>query len=311
MMNFNHLYYFYAVVKEGSISAAARKLRVSQPALSTQIKCLEERLGEQLFTRRGRKIQITEKGRFVYGYAKQMFELAEGMVKELGLASPLDANRLRLGVADDIERPFSVRLVSLLLANGNPLTNPMVTLTCGSHESLTRKLEDGELDAVLSDRSSGLDGMEVLGASEMPVMLVIAPGKLPPGWSASLDPVGTALMEGGLVLPSSKLRLRQEIDEFLGEHGTAAHIVMESDLLASVVRGVVDGVGASFLPTPYIAEGIAKREILVFGPSQGFWRHSLWLISSKKSVESNTLVQGLKSAFEDLTREIQEFRAAA
>ena len=311
MMNFNHLFYFYAVVKEGSISAAARKLHVSQPALSTQIKCLEEHFGLQLFVRRGRKIQITDKGRFVFGYAKQIFELAEGMLKELGQVSPLEANRLRLGVADDIERPFSVRLVSLLLSNGAAQSAPMVALTCGSHETLTRKLEDGELDAFLSDRSPGQDGMEVLGSSEMPVMLAIAPGRLPPGWSASHDPVGAALMEGGLVMPSSKLRLRQEIDEFLEERKATAHIVLESDLLASVVRGVVDGVGASFLPTPYIAEGIARREILVFGPSQGFWQHSLWLISNRKSAESNALVQGLKSAFEILTREIQEFRAAA
>ena len=68
-MNFLQLQYFAAVVEEGSISQAARKLNISQPPLSMQIKNLEEEYGVKLFERGSRHIRLTESGELLYGYA--------------------------------------------------------------------------------------------------------------------------------------------------------------------------------------------------------------------------------------------------
>ena len=61
-LNYHHLYYFWAGAKEGNLTRAAVRLNVSQSALSTQIKQLEEQLGQRLFVREGRTLQLTEAG---------------------------------------------------------------------------------------------------------------------------------------------------------------------------------------------------------------------------------------------------------
>jgi LysR family transcriptional activator of nhaA len=51
-LNYHHLFYFFNVAREGSVAAAAARLRLSQPTVSAQVRTLEDALGEQLFTRR-------------------------------------------------------------------------------------------------------------------------------------------------------------------------------------------------------------------------------------------------------------------
>ena len=75
-MEFRQLRYFAAIVEEGTITAAAKKLHVSQPPLSQQMRALEEEFQVPLFERGARQIRLTEAGRMLYGYATGMLELA-------------------------------------------------------------------------------------------------------------------------------------------------------------------------------------------------------------------------------------------
>lgn len=74
-MEIRQLRYFTEIVEEGTITAAARKLHMSQPPLSFQIRQLEEELGTILFERGARQIKLTEAGRTLYRYAVEMLEL--------------------------------------------------------------------------------------------------------------------------------------------------------------------------------------------------------------------------------------------
>ena len=74
-MELKQIYYFKTVADEGTISAAARKLNMSQPPLSSQMHLLEQELGSILFERGSRKIQLTEAGLLFYEMAKTMLEL--------------------------------------------------------------------------------------------------------------------------------------------------------------------------------------------------------------------------------------------
>ena len=66
-LNYHHLLYFYTVAREGSVTKAAKVLRLAQPTLSAQIRRLEDSLGEKLFTRQNRGLVLTELGRVAYG----------------------------------------------------------------------------------------------------------------------------------------------------------------------------------------------------------------------------------------------------
>lgn len=88
-MELRQLECFSAVVEEGSISAAARKLHMSQPPLSLRMHQLEEECGVTLFVRGARQITLTEAGTLLYRYAKEILELS--------LAAGADLENLRRG----------------------------------------------------------------------------------------------------------------------------------------------------------------------------------------------------------------------
>jgi DNA-binding transcriptional LysR family regulator len=91
MINFTHLLAFYEVAKAGSVSAGAERLRVSQPAVTREIRELEERHGIQLFDRLPRGVALTEAGKALFAHAAQIFAMAgsaESHLRELaGLSS--------------------------------------------------------------------------------------------------------------------------------------------------------------------------------------------------------------------------------
>ena len=82
-MDIKQLIYFTAIVDEGNISSAAKKLHISQPPLSSQIHNLEQELGCVLFERGARKIQLTEAGEILYRRAQAIIGMADTVKREL------------------------------------------------------------------------------------------------------------------------------------------------------------------------------------------------------------------------------------
>lgn len=96
-MNFTHLAAFHAVVETGSVTAASERLHVSQPALTREIRELEERLGVTLFDRMPRGMRPTEAGRLLAEYAAQIFSLADVAEAAVGEFAGLTRGQLGIG----------------------------------------------------------------------------------------------------------------------------------------------------------------------------------------------------------------------
>ena len=96
-INYNHLYYFWHVYREGSVVGAAEALYLTPQTITGQIKALEERLQGKLFKRKGRGLEPSELGELVFRYADRMFTLSQEMLdivnyrKESNLLFGLDA----------------------------------------------------------------------------------------------------------------------------------------------------------------------------------------------------------------------------
>ena len=82
-MNIKQLQYFVTIVENGTITAAAKKLGISQPPLSAQMKLLEEELGVTLMERGARQVRLTDAGRILYRRAVSIVELTDTTLKEL------------------------------------------------------------------------------------------------------------------------------------------------------------------------------------------------------------------------------------
>ncbi|NPT59803.1 LysR family transcriptional regulator [Paraburkholderia elongata] len=95
-MNFTHLAAFFSVAETGSVTAASERLHVSQPALTREIRELEERVGVPLFDRLPRGMQPTEAGRLLADYAAQIFSLADAAETAIGEFAGLTRGHLGL-----------------------------------------------------------------------------------------------------------------------------------------------------------------------------------------------------------------------
>src|SRR4030042_7194475 len=105
-LNLNQLKAFYYAATCGSISRAAEKLYISQPAVSMQIKALEEQHGVQLFIRKKKRLELTKPGKDLYELVERIFSLVGEAERLLAHYSGPDPDVLRIGSTKTRARYF-------------------------------------------------------------------------------------------------------------------------------------------------------------------------------------------------------------
>lgn len=144
-LNFHHLFYFYVVAREGGFQRAARFLKVSHPTVSAQVRQLEESLGQSLYARYGRGIQLTAEGRVVLRYAESIFRTGLELLETVrGGDTKLP---LSIGLVESIPKTLMHALLAPLLRV------PGHRLVCaeGTLVPLLGRLALSEVDGVLTD----------------------------------------------------------------------------------------------------------------------------------------------------------------
>lgn len=148
-MNFKHLHYFWVAAKAGGIVRAGEQLHTTPQTLSEQIKLLEASLGQKLFRKSGRRLELTDEGRLALGYADKIFALGTEM--EAAMAQSRGAQKtleFRVGVVDSMAKALVYRLLEPALSASVP-----VRLICsmGKFPDLLAQLAVNRLDLVLAE----------------------------------------------------------------------------------------------------------------------------------------------------------------
>lgn len=146
MMNLYQLQSFVTVISEGSMTAAADKLFLTQPAISQQIRNLEEDLGVDLLVRGVRQIKPTLQGEVLFDFAKRILQLsqqAEVAVKAMGAEL---SGQLRVGTLDSVGVQLMSPIVSRLLKH-NPELN--IKVEYGRGLDLIQRFNKGDLDLLI------------------------------------------------------------------------------------------------------------------------------------------------------------------
>jgi LysR family transcriptional activator of nhaA len=303
MYNYNHLYYFYVTAKSGGVMLASKHLRVSQPSLSSQLKLLETSLGVKLFRRVGRKNELTEAGLAVYGYCRQMFDLAEEMRESLTTNVPFVSRRMQIGVSEEVDRSFVVEVVSLFMKKHGLAQRPKVTMVSDNDRRLIERLRFRELDAVVTEKVMVDPDLVNLEYAQVPVTLACSINwkvrRRPDGSKPSAIREILGRSENHWVMPSAKFKLRSEIDQFFEENRLAGRIVFESDVMASLVRSVIDEIGIAFVPLLYLAREVREASIQVLGPKGGYWKYRVWLVCHHQN-QNDALIQSIARSFNEI-----------
>lgn len=246
-LNYNHLYYFWMVCKQGSITKAADALFLTPQTVTGQIKALEERVDGKLTKRNGRSIEPTELGQLIYKYADRMFGLSYEMLDIVNYSQR--ANVLfDVGVADALSK----RLVSKILSTTVP-EDKSIHLRCfeSTHELLLEELSQHKLDMILSDcpvdsgKSPGLFSKK-LGESHMSFFC-----------SGELTDVKfpEVLEQRKLLVPGSRTSMGRKVLQWFDRQGIKVSILGEFDDVALMKAFARYNKDVIFLaPTIYISE---------------------------------------------------------
>jgi DNA-binding transcriptional LysR family regulator len=169
-MELRHLRYFVAVAEELHFRKAAERLHVAQPAVSEQIRKLEQELGVRLFNRSQRSVALTVAGAALLEEARHVLRHAEVAQQAARNAGEHITTRLRIGYLPD-SLPGSVPRALRQLASSAPAVE--VSLTTGSSLRLIEELRASRLDAVVTSLPAPMNGLRVtpLGAQGAVVVL--------------------------------------------------------------------------------------------------------------------------------------------
>ncbi|MCU0673637.1 MAG: LysR family transcriptional regulator [Myxococcota bacterium] len=258
-LNYHHLQYFTAIVEAGGLAAAAKRLGVSHPTVSEQLRKLEEQLGLRLFERRGRRLELTENGRVVYGFAEQIFGMGAALLDAVEGRREGRTVVCRVGI-DGVLPKLVVRraLVPMLDALGDALRLRCVE---DQHDALVARVHARQLDFVLSDLPAGgrVLRSHQLGTSGLSFFAAPALAeRIRRGFPKRLD-------EAPFLLPMPSTRVRRELERFFGLHRITPRVVAEvedSGLLKALGE---DGRGVFVMPTSVEREVRRQYGVRVVG----------------------------------------------
>jgi LysR family transcriptional regulator, transcriptional activator of nhaA len=268
-LNFKHLRYFHAVAHDGNLTSAARRLNVSQSALSTQIRLLEESMGQDLFERRGRRLELTEAGRVALNYADGIFETASEMMATFASGAGQARRHLRIGTVANLSRNFQIGFLAPMLARDDV----HLVIRTGSLATLVSALEAHEIDMLLTNRLPFRDSATSWSAhllDEAPVSLI---------GHAPMERVGDALADvlstARLIVPAKDSGVRADFDLLVDRLGILPNIVAEADDMAMLRLLVRTGTGIGLAPPIVVrdelASGILFELMTIPGLSESFY----------------------------------------
>lgn len=280
-LNYHHLFYFWTVARDGNLTRASKRLRLSPSTVSAQIGALEEALGHPLLEREGRGLQVTEAGRAVLSYADEIFRL--GGELQGALKSGLFAGRalhLRVGITDSLPKGVAARLLALARSSDRPVR---VICTEASLDRLIGGLASHELDLVLADApappSTELRAYNHL-LGECGVGFFGVPALADP----RVDDFPSSLDGAPLLLPTPGTPLRAALDDWFNDLGVQPDIVAEFQDGALLKTFGEDGAG--LFPAPLAtADDIHRRHgVNLVGAVPGL-RERFYAITMERHLE--------------------------
>jgi DNA-binding transcriptional LysR family regulator len=252
-MDTRQLAAFCEVVERRSFSEAAQRLGVTQPAVSQQVRALEQRLGTQLLDRSGRRVEPTEAGLRLYRGAQRMLALEEQLLDELAEPDAPLHGTLEIGASTG---PAAIVLPLLLCEFQRDNPELRVELSVSDTQSVVERVADRrlELGIVGAARRHRSVVFEPFFLDE--VILACPPGHPFAGCAVALG----ELSQGPLILMQQGAGVRQMVEDELRKSGTKLRdldVPLELGLQESVRSAVQGGFGVGFISRRAVASELA------------------------------------------------------
>lgn len=278
-INYKHLHYFWVVANQGSIARAADKLFITPQTISGQLSMLEERIGQPLFDRVGRRLRLTETGRLVLRYADDIFELGRELSDVLRGAPLSGTSEFIVSAASALPKTIVYKILEPSLSVSND-----ICLTCkeGPVETILGELAVHEVDMVLTDTplTSAFSikaynhylGQSTLSFFASPDLARSLKGEFP-----------SCLQDAPVLLPTKQYAIRQLFDKWCADHGIFPIVRGQYDDSALMKSFGGSGFGVFFMPSIIEEEVKAAYNLVVIGRSTSL-KQKFYAISAERKV---------------------------
>ncbi len=290
-LNYLHLHYFWAVARERSITAACSRLHVTQPTISMQIRKLETALGQKLFDRVGRGLELTETGRLVYDYAEEIFALGQEMMGTLNGHAGGKHCRLSVGLPNVLPKIITYRLLEPVLRQPE-----RVQLIC--HEAdmnqLIADLAIHRYDVIISDMPIAQSAR--VKSFNHPLgdcaVTFCATKSLAARYQRSFP---ESLDGAPMLLPTADTDLRRSLDRWFQSHGITPQIVAEFEDSALMKEFGQGSWGVFPIPAAIVSDVKRQYAVSVIGTIEEV-RARYYAITTERKLKHPAVVTIAESA---------------
>lgn len=254
-LNYHHLYYFWRVARNGNLTSTAGNLHISQSALSSQIKQLEDTMNVTLFLRQGRKLILTEAGQRTLMYADDIFSKGEELETLLSKGMDLSNQKIRIGMLSTMSRNFIESFITPL----QDREDVQYSLHARGRVNLLNDLANHQFDLALTN-------IEVRGSDEkLWQCRLIARQDVavigPPGLDIDAR-FSEKYQRQRWVLPVSESPIRAGFDGFCALHQLKPDILAEADDMAMLRLLARDNKALTVLPDVVVKDELASGKLI-------------------------------------------------
>jgi LysR family nitrogen assimilation transcriptional regulator len=249
-----HLRNFLAVVEQRSISKAARLIRLAQPALSRQLRALEDELGTPLLFRHGSGVIPTPPGEILAKYARSLLDQAQAVRDAISAVASSPTGKLAIGAPSSMA---AILIPELALAVRRRLPGVQLRLIEGYSANLHQRLLAGELDVAILYAERRQTSLVTRPLLSEPLVAIGPAGHFSARKSVSIP----ELAAQDLIMPAAANRLRSLFEDAAAQTGHTATIVMEVDSVPGLLELVAAGAGVSILPYSAIHSAVKQGRL--------------------------------------------------
>lgn len=294
-INYQHLFYFWNVAREQSITRAGEKLHLAQPTISSQLAVFEQAIGDKLFYKEGRKLALTETGRVVFHYADEIFSLGRELSNTLKGRPSGQGLRLTVGVADALPKLVIYRLIEPAFHLPEP-----VQIMCyeDKAERLLAEISLQGIDLVLSDSpltptSDTKAFNHLLGAC--PVTVFASP-QLANIYRKNFP---RSLNGAPFLLPTGNTALRRSLDQWFDAESISPKILAEIEDSALIKTFGSGGTGLFVAPSSVETEIRQQYNVEIIGHIEAV-QERFYAITVRRKLKHPAVTAILENAREKL-----------
>ncbi len=280
-LNYNQLYYFHKIAELGSMVMASKKLLISSPALSMQLKELEEHLGIALFARVGNKLILTEAGSIVNEYARDIFKLGFELRDTLADRGK-ERLKIEIGCQDSIPKKIADELVAFLIES----KNCKVILREGNWQQLLEKQMNFELDLILTNSVPAVNNSQIYETKLLCREKLIMVGH--PKFKKK------TLKDVPIILPTFDSSSRQKLDHYFRENNIVPDVVAEVEDKATEIDLALKGFGVISTMKPTVAH-LLDQKLLVEFCALPEVEEEVWMILGKRKILNSLALFAMKN----------------